>query len=95
MARRRGTPAKGGDGLPGKLAVIGGRLEDNNAAIYAEMHRLSGGRILVFPTASAEPEEVGEETVQAFRGHGFAAEMAPLHAGPGAPRRRRPRRSPR
>lgn len=61
--------------------MIGGRLEDNNAAIYAEMHRLSGGRVLVFPTASAEPDEVGAETLAAFRGHGFAAEVAPLHAG--------------
>jgi cyanophycinase len=69
---------------PGKLAVIGGRLEDNNAAIYAEMHRLSGGRILVFPTASAEPVEIAEEQVAAFRGHGFVAEPAPLHAGAGA-----------
>jgi cyanophycinase len=69
---------------PGKLAVIGGRLEDDNAAVYAEMRRLSAGRILVFPTASAEPLEVAEEQVAAFRAHGFAAEPAPLHDGPGA-----------
>ena len=61
-----------------KLAVIGGRLEDDNAAIYAEMHRLSGGRILVFPTASSIPHEVGEETRDVFREHGFEAEIAPL-----------------
>ena len=42
-----------------KLAVIGGRLEDDNDAIYAEMHRLTGGRIVVFPTASSEPDVVG------------------------------------
>lgn len=66
---------------PGRLAVIGGRLEDNNAAIYGEMRRLSGGRILVFPTASAEPAEVAEEQVAAFRGHGFEAEAAPLPFG--------------
>ena len=30
-----------------KLAIIGGRLEDDNAAIYDEMRRLSGGRIVV------------------------------------------------
>ncbi|MBP7001539.1 cyanophycinase [Amaricoccus sp.] len=64
-----------------KLAVIGGRLEDNNEAVYAEMHRLAGGRILVFPTASAEPVEVAAEQVAAFRAHGFEAETAPLHAG--------------
>lgn len=62
---------------PGRLAIIGGRLEDNNAAIYGEMRRLSGGRILVFPTASAEPAEVAAEQVAAFRGHGFEAEAAP------------------
>ena len=62
-----------------KLAVIGGRLEDDNAAIYAEMHRLSGGRILVFPTASQEPDVVGEECLAAFAGHGFEVEVAPLY----------------
>ena len=62
----------------GSLALIGGRLEDSNVAIYAEMHRLSGGRILVFPTASSEPEAVGQETVQVFRSHGFDVEIAPL-----------------
>lgn len=61
-----------------KLAVIGGRLEDDNTAIYAEMFRMSGGRILVFPTASSEPEVVGAETVEVFRTHGFDAVMAPL-----------------
>ena len=69
---------------PGKLAVIGGRLEDGNAAVYGEMRRLSAGRILVFPTASAEPVEVAAEQVEAFRAHGFEAEAAPLHDGPGA-----------
>lgn len=63
-----------------RLAVIGGRLEDNNIAVYGEMHRLSGGRILVFPTASGEPKEVAEETVAAFRSHGFEAAAALLTA---------------
>lgn len=66
-----------------KLAVIGGRLEDGNAAIYGEMHRLAAGRILVFPTASSEPEAVGPETVQVFRAYGFEAELSPVH-GAGA-----------
>ena len=68
-----------------KLAVIGGRLEDNNASVYAEMHRLSGGRILVFPTASSEPIEVGKESADAFKSHGFEVEIAPLY-GRRAPR---------
>ncbi|TCT06822.1 cyanophycinase [Aquabacter spiritensis] len=66
-----------------RLAVIGGRLEDGNAAIFGEMHRLAQGRILVFPTASGEPEEVGVETVQVFRAYGFEAELSPVF-GPGA-----------
>ncbi|RWR12243.1 cyanophycinase [Paenirhodobacter populi] len=70
-------------GAAPKLAVIGGRLEDDNAAIYAEMHRLSGGRIVVFATASSEPEAVGPETVEVFRAHGFDAVLSPVH-GPGA-----------
>jgi cyanophycinase len=63
---------------PGKLAVIGGRLEETNVAVFAEMHRLSGGRILVFPTASSEPGPVGKENLQVFRTHGFDAEVMPL-----------------
>lgn len=66
-----------------RLAVIGGRLEDGNAEIYGEMHRLARGRILVFPTASGEPEEVGLETVQVFQSYGFEAELSPVF-GPGA-----------
>ncbi len=66
-----------------KLAIIGGRLEDDNAAIYDEMRRLSGGRIVVFATASSVPEEVGAETVGVFRAHGFDAVLAGVH-GPGA-----------
>ena len=64
----------------GKLAVIGGRLEDGNVAIFTELHRLAAGRILVFPTASAEPKAVGEESLQVFRSYGFEAEVAPLTA---------------
>ena len=66
-----------------KLAIIGGRLEDDNAAIYSEMHRLSGGRVVVFATASSVPDEVGAETVGVFRAHGFDAVLAEVH-GPGA-----------
>ena len=61
-----------------RLAIIGGRLEDTNAAVYAEMHRMAGGRILIFPTASSEPEAVAAESAQALRTHGFEAEPVPL-----------------
>ncbi|NDC60138.1 MAG: hypothetical protein EBZ50_15210, partial [Alphaproteobacteria bacterium] len=61
-----------------KLAIIGGRLEDDNRAVYREMRRLSGGQILIFPTASSEPEEVAVETRAAFEMHGFTVEVAPL-----------------
>ena len=64
----------------GKLAVIGGRLEDGNVAIFAELHRLAAGRILVFPTASSEPEAVGVESAQVFRSYSFETEIAPLTA---------------
>lgn len=61
-----------------KLAVIGGRLEDDNEKIFGEMHRLSGGNMLIFPTASSEPEAVGQESLEAFQAHGFTAQVAPL-----------------
>lgn len=63
----------------GKLAIIGGRLEDDNRSIYREIRRLSEGRILVAPTASSEPESVGEETVAAFRMHGVQADILPVY----------------
>jgi hypothetical protein len=66
-----------------KLAIIGGRLEDDNAAIYDEMRRMSGGRIVVFATASSVPDEVGPETVGVFSAYGFDAVLAGVH-GPGA-----------
>ncbi|MEO0466157.1 MAG: cyanophycinase [Pseudomonadota bacterium] len=59
-----------------RLAIIGGRLEDDNRLIYREMRRLSEGRILIFPTASSEPFEVGEETQEVFRIHGFDCDVA-------------------
>ncbi|MEM7741275.1 MAG: cyanophycinase, partial [Pseudomonadota bacterium] len=58
-----------------KFAIIGGRLEDDNRRIYREMRRLCGGRILILPTASSEPKEVGEETLAAFEMHGFVADV--------------------
>lgn len=58
-----------------KYAIIGGRLEDDNRRIYREMWRLAGGRILILPTASSEPEAVGAETLAAFEFHGFRAEV--------------------
>ena len=66
-----------------KLAIIGGRLEDDNAAIYDEMRRTAGGRIVVFATASSVPEEVGAETVAVFGAYGFDAVLAGVH-GTGA-----------
>ena len=63
-----------------RLAVIGGRLEDDNDAIYGELRRLSGGRILVFPTASGEPEAIGAEQAAVFRAHGFTTEIVSLTA---------------
>lgn len=72
-------PLSAGRDAHPKLAVIGGRLEDDNAAVYGEMHRLAGGRILVFATASSEPETVGAEALAAFQAHGFDAALAPVH----------------
>lgn len=63
-----------------KLAIIGGRLEDDNRSVFRQMRQLSGGRILVFPTASSEPLEVGAETRLAFETHGFTVEVAPIHS---------------
>ncbi|NRA29367.1 MAG: cyanophycinase [Parvularculaceae bacterium] len=70
------SPSSRGRSNPNlKFAIIGGRLEDDNRQVYREMRRLSGGKILVFPTASSVPDEVGEEQVDVFRMHGFETEL--------------------
>ncbi|MEM9168259.1 MAG: cyanophycinase [Pseudomonadota bacterium] len=72
------TPPAAADGVR-RMAIIGGRLEDNNRVVYREMRRLARGKIVIFPTASSEPVEVGEETKAAFAAHGFVAEIAPVY----------------
>ncbi len=67
-----------------KLAIIGGRLETDNAAVFAELRRLSGGRIAILATASGEPDEVAAETAELFASHGMLPAIIPIH-GPGAP----------
>lgn len=69
------APSRRKPALNLKFAIIGGRLEDDNRRVYREMRRLCGGRILILPTASSEPKEVGEETLAAFEMHGFHAEV--------------------
>lgn len=83
MTRRLGRVAFARGSATPKLAIIGGRLEDDNDAIYNEMRRLAGGRIIVFATASSVPEEVGAETVEVFRAHGLDAVLAGVY-GAGA-----------
>jgi cyanophycinase len=61
-----------------KLAIIGGRFEGDNRDVFTAMHALSGGRIAVLPTASAEPREVGEEARNSFREYGFVSEIVPI-----------------
>lgn len=71
------SPLTGAQGATSpRFAIIGGRLEDDNRQIYREMRRLSEGRILIFPTASSEPYEVGQETLEAFQIHGFECDVA-------------------
>jgi len=63
----------------GPLAIIGGRLESDNDAVFAELGRLSGGRIAVLSMASQSPREVGEELVEEFAAHGIEADAIPIY----------------
>ncbi|MGQ0585855.1 MAG: cyanophycinase, partial [Gammaproteobacteria bacterium] len=63
------------------LAIIGGRLEPDNAPIFAQIGERAGGRLAVLATASQLPHEVGPETVADFRRHGVDAELVPLFHG--------------
>ncbi|MFO1075604.1 MAG: cyanophycinase [Geminicoccaceae bacterium] len=68
-----GTPHAGG-----ALAIIGGRFEDDNEAVFAAMHELARGRIAVLPTASSAPDEVGDEARASFLARGFACEVVAI-----------------
>jgi cyanophycinase len=62
------------------VVAIGGRLELDNAPLFAELRRLSGGRICVLATASAMPEAVGLDAVEALSAHDIAADLLPVTA---------------
>jgi cyanophycinase len=63
----------------GPLAMIGGRLESDNAALFESLRTLSSGRIVVLAMASQVPEEVGSELVDDFRAYGCDTELLPLY----------------
>ncbi len=75
MGRRHSTEIPS---QAGRLAIVGGRLEADNAAVFDAIRPLCGGRIAVIPVASQIPQEVGAETVDSFIGNGFTAELMPL-----------------
>lgn len=62
----------------GTLALIGGRFEADNHALFAALHERCNGRIAILSMASGYPEEVGSETVSEFRDQGFYAELVPI-----------------
>jgi cyanophycinase len=60
------------------LIAIGGRLELDNATLFAEIRRLSGGHVCVMATASAIPEQVGADAAEAMQAHGITADLLPV-----------------
>jgi len=62
----------------GPLAMIGGRFESDNRALFEALKSLSGGRIAMLAMASSIPLEVGAELVEDFRAWGIEAELLPL-----------------
>jgi len=62
----------------GSLALIGGRFEADNSALFSALYDRCDGKIAVCSMASGYPEEVGAETVDEFRAHGFYAELVPI-----------------
>jgi len=61
-----------------RLALIGGRLEPDNASVYAALKEMSGGRIAVLATASLIPDEAAASTLADFALHGIEAHYVPL-----------------
>lgn len=63
----------------GSLALIGGRFEADNTPLFKALYERCNGRIAICSMASGFPEEVGAETVDEFRSHGFYAELVPVY----------------
>jgi cyanophycinase len=78
-APRQSISATSPQRAQGTLALIGGRFEADNDALYAALRRHSNARIAVLSMASGYPQEVGEETVDEFRAQGFYAELVPIY----------------
>jgi cyanophycinase len=68
----RATPAP-------RLALVGGRLERDNEALFRALGERCPGTMLVLSMASGYPDEVGAELVEDFRDHGIDAEHLPLY----------------
>ncbi|EED32503.1 putative cyanophycinase [gamma proteobacterium NOR5-3] len=62
----------------GSLALIGGRFEADNTPLFKALYERCNGRIAICSMASGFPQEVGTETVDEFRSHGFYAELVPI-----------------
>ncbi len=67
-----------GCGTRGPLALIGGRFEADNEALFEALKPLCKGRIAVLSMASGYPLEVGQELVDDFQHYGFEAELIPI-----------------
>ena len=62
----------GGAGSPGRLVIIGGALQADNATVYESIveARAGDGPLCVVPTANADPRESMEEAVETLTGYG-------------------------
>jgi cyanophycinase len=62
----------GGAGGPGRLVIIGGALQGDNATVYESIvdARAGDGPLCVVPTANADPRESMDETVETLAGYG-------------------------
>jgi cyanophycinase-like exopeptidase len=76
--RSAAHPQRQVEAARGSLALIGGRFEADNDALYAPCANAAIRAIAVLSMASGYPREVGEETVHEFRAQGFYAELVPI-----------------
>lgn len=82
------SPAAAADAPPvpapprsGTLVVLGGAVKDGHDALWQAVVRAAGGpgaRVLVLPTASAQPERAGRLTAEQLVRRGAVAEVLPV-----------------
>lgn len=81
LAADAGASAQSQPGASGTVVVMGGAVRDDNDALWSAVVQAAGGpgaRVLVLPTASAEPQRSGAAAAAQLQRRGAVVEVLPI-----------------